>query len=195
MCWRATADFLCVPWHWPHGPNLPERNPNTTVNRKKDTATRLQIDNAMDKTQFRPLLNSVIENVYYSSSYPSIFWLVDSFPSGIVASHWIFYGCVHRESMSIIVQEDATVYSLLYFCKLPYMFRVVIPHIIRGTYNCNYSIWHESNRLCYLPLWWRSWNCVAETVWPVPDAVITVICAPDDGWNNHPKHVGQLTEI
>jgi hypothetical protein len=27
--------------------------------------------------------------------------------------------------MSIIVQQDATTYSLLYFCKLPYMFRVV----------------------------------------------------------------------
>jgi len=25
--------------------------------------------------------------------------------------------------------------------------------------------------------------------------VITVICAPDDGWNNHPKHVEQFTEI
>jgi hypothetical protein len=30
---------------------------------------------------------------------------------------------------------------------------------------------------------------VAETGWPVPDAVITVICAPDDGWSYHPKHV------
>ena len=29
----------------------------------------------------------------------------------------------------------------------------------------------------------------------VPDAVITVICAPDDGWDYHPKHVQQFTEI
>jgi len=29
----------------------------------------------------------------------------------------------------------------------------------------------------------------------MPDAVITVICAPDDGWNYHPKHVEQFTEI
>jgi hypothetical protein len=36
---------------------------------------------------------------------------------------------------------------------------------------------------------------VAETVRPVPDAVITVICAPDDGWSYHPKHVGQFTKI
>jgi len=29
----------------------------------------------------------------------------------------------------------------------------------------------------------------------VPDAVITVICAPDDGWSYHPKQVEQFTEI
>jgi len=58
--------------------------------------------------------------------------------------------------LSIIVQQDATIYSLLYFCKLLYMFRLVTPRIIRSTYNYNYSIWHWSNRLCYLPLWRRS---------------------------------------
>jgi hypothetical protein len=35
---------------------------------------------------------------------------------------------------------------------------VVNPLIIRSIYNCNYSIWHWSNRLCYLPLLWSSWN-------------------------------------
>jgi hypothetical protein len=68
----------------------------------------------------------------------------------VVASY--VHGSVHRESMSIIVQQDANIYSLLYFCKLLYMFRVVTPPIIRSTYNCDYSIWHWSNRLCYLPL-------------------------------------------
>ena len=52
------------------------------------------------------------------------------------------HGSVHRESVSIIVQQDTTIYSLLYFCKVLYMFRVVIPPIIRSTYNRNYSIWH-----------------------------------------------------
>jgi len=61
-------------------------------------------------------------------------------------------------TLSIIVQQDTTMYSLLYFCKLLYMFRVVTPPIIRSTYKCNYSIWHWSNRLCYLPLSWRRWN-------------------------------------
>jgi len=59
-------------------------------------------------------------------------------------------------TMSIVVQQDATVYSLLYFCNLLYMFRVVTPPIIRSIYNCNYSIWHRSNRLCYSYMcsWW-----------------------------------------
>jgi len=70
-----------------------------------------------------------------------------------------FHWSVYRESMSIIVQQDATMYSLLYFCKLFYMFQVVTPPIIRSTCNCNYSIWHWSKRLCYLPLWWCSWDC------------------------------------
>jgi len=30
--------------------------------------------------------------------------------------------------------------------------------------------------------------------WPVPDAVNTVICVPDDEWRNYPKHVEQLTD-
>jgi hypothetical protein len=55
------------------------------------------------------------------------------------------HGSVHRESMPIIVQQDATMHSLLYFCKLLYMFRVVTPSIIRSTYNYNYSTWHWSN--------------------------------------------------
>jgi hypothetical protein len=42
---------------------------------------------------------------------------------------------VHRESMSIIVQQDATIYSLLYFCKLLYMFRVVTSPNIRSGFT------------------------------------------------------------
>ena len=135
-------------------------------------------------------------------------------------------------TMPIIVQQDAAIYSLLYFCKLLYMFRVVTPPIIRSTYNCNHSIWLWSNfgkcsvwsqlkmsgmdrTVCatvpsVLPsaiaegstdgtvhtshLQLTSHAAFSE-VWPVPDAVITVICAPDDGWSYHPKHVEQFTEI
>ena len=27
------------------------------------------------------------------------------------------------------------------------------------------------------------------------DAVVTVVCAPDDGWRYHPKHVEQFTDV
>jgi len=50
--------------------------------------------------------------------------------------HW----SVHRESTSITLQQDATIYSLLRFCKLLYMFRVVTPPNIRSTYNCNSAV-------------------------------------------------------
>jgi len=108
-------------------------------------------------------------------------------------------------TISITVQQHATIYSLLYFCKLIYMFWVVTPPIIRSTYNCNYSIWHRSNfgkcsvwsqlkmRGMY-PSLLPSHTAFSE-VWPVPDAVITVICAPDYWWSYHPKHVEQFTEI
>ena len=29
----------------------------------------------------------------------------------------------------------------------------------------------------------------------MPDAVDTVVCAPEDGWRNHPKYVEQFPEI
>ena len=37
----------------------------------------------------------------------------------------------------IIVQQDATVFSSLHFCRQLYMFRVLTP-IIRSWYSCNY---------------------------------------------------------
>ena len=44
-------------------------------------------------------------------------------------------------------------YTVYYISvKLLYMFRVVPPHIIRSTCNCNYSIWYLLNRYCYLTL-------------------------------------------
>jgi len=31
-------------------------------------------------------------------------------------------------------------------------------HPSSGAHNCIYSIWYLSNRYCYLPLLWKSWN-------------------------------------
>jgi hypothetical protein len=73
--------------------------------------------------------------------------------------------------------------TVYYIWKLLYMFRVVPPPIIRSENNCIYSIWYLSDRYCYLPL-----------LWQIADAVDTVVCAPDDGWWYHPKHVEQFPD-
>jgi len=66
----------------------------------------------------------------------------------------------------------------IYIWKLLYVFLVLLPPIIRNAHNCIYSIWYLSHRYCYLPLLRQ----VAVNVWQLPDAVDTVVCAPDDGW-------------
>jgi len=69
------------------------------------------------------------------------------------------------------------------------MFRVSTTPII-STQNCNYSL-----RYCcsYLPPTWPSWprwrQVAAQKIRPVPEAVVTVLCTPDDGCGWHPKHV------
>jgi hypothetical protein len=57
-----------------------------------------------------------------------------------------------------IYTTRCNVTQFLYIWKLLYMFRVVIPPIIRSAYNCIYSICYLSHRYCYLPLSWKSWN-------------------------------------
>jgi hypothetical protein len=85
------------------------------------------------------------------------------------------YGSVHCKYIPIYIQQDATLHSLIIFGNCSYMFRVVLPPIIRSAYNCIYRIWYLMRQ--------------------IPDAVYTVLCAPDDGWKYHPKHVEQFPNI
>jgi len=92
-------------------------------------------------------------------------------------------------------------YTVYFIWKLLYIFRVVPPPIIRCANSCIYSIWYLSHRYCYLPLSWKSRNwseCVvggvAVTVWKIPGAVDTAVCAPDDGWWYHPKRLEQFPD-
>ena len=36
---------------------------------------------------------------------------------------------------------------------------------------------------------------VIPLLWLIPDAVDTVVCAPDDGWRYHPKHVERFPDV
>jgi hypothetical protein len=64
--------------------------------------------------------------------------------------------------------QRCTVY---FIWKLLYMFRVVLPPIIRSANNCMYSIWHLSHRYCYLPLAAGSSNGVTNIRWYHPKRV------------------------
>ena len=48
-----------------------------------------------------------------------------------------------------------------------------------------------SHCYCYLPLSRQ----VAITVWQIPDAVYTVVCAPDDGCRYNPKYIKQFPDL
>jgi len=62
------------------------------------------------------------------------------------------------------------------------MFRVSTTPIIRSTQNCNYSL-----RYCAATSLQRA--ALKTGSCTVPEAVVTVLCTPDDECSWHPKHV------
>ena len=81
--------------------------------------------------------------------------------------------------------------SIYYSTSSLYMFRVSTEPIMRSTQNCNYSL-----RYCAatsLQFGQASLNALEEgsctKLWPLPEAVVTVLCTTDDGCGWHPKHV------
>jgi len=70
------------------------------------------------------------------------------------------------------------------------MFRVSTTPIIRGTQNCNYSLRYCAATSLQRGQAWPRWReLAAQKIWPVPEAVVTALCTPDDGCGWHPKHV------
>ena len=93
-----------------------------------------------------------------------------------------FFGCDYCVLLTI---KKMQLYTVYFICKLLYMFRVFSPAIIRSTNNCIYSIWY--------------WSTVAATCRyhrGVETSLnsSTVICAHDDRWRKHPKHVQKITD-
>jgi len=70
------------------------------------------------------------------------------------------------------------------------MLRMSTTPIIRSTQNCNYSLRYSAATFLQRGQAWPRWREVAaQKIWPVPEAVVTVLCTPDDGCGWHPKHV------
>ena len=70
-------------------------------------------------------------------------------------------------------------YAVYFICKLLCVFRMVSPPIVEEL--------RVSLNLSTIPTG-------SNNGWLVPDAVDTVICAPDDEWRNYTKHVEQFTD-
>ena len=80
------------------------------------------------------------------------------------------------DKISIIVQQDATIYSFIIFSVDSSTCFGWYRHPSSGAHsNCNYNIWYWSNRICYCPLIWRSQNCSStSSMWSaqrIPTAV------------------------
>ena len=77
----------------------------------------------------------------------------------------------------IYIQQDATLHSLFYL--------ETALHVSGGTST------HQQERI---QLYLQHLVFVTPLLLQIPDAVDTVVCAPDDGWWYHPKHVQQFPD-
>jgi hypothetical protein len=82
----------------------------------------------------------------------------------------------HAHIYSNIYPTRCNVTQFIYIWKLLYMFRVVLPPIIRSAYNCIYSIWYLSHRYCYLPPPWRSCSNSSTIAADSSNGVINIRC-------------------
>ena len=80
--------------------------------------------------------------------------------------------------------------SIYYSAISLYMFRVSTTPTARSTQSCNYSLRYWSYFLCmYLLPTQPSLTTLEGGSCTVSEAVVTVLCTPDDGCGWHPKHV------
>jgi len=105
------------------------------------------------------------------------------------------YGSVHRWSIFIIVQRDATQSSVFIILQVHCTCFGCQPHPSSGVHKTVTAASGTGHSFCAATSLqrgqaWPRWREVAaQKLWPVPEAVVTVLCTPDDGCGWHPKHV------
>ena len=117
---------------------------------------------------------------------------------------WIFFENPSRKTLclwfraSLIYINNCptrcnTKQSIYYSASSLYLFRVSTAPIIRSAQNFNYSLQYRSYFFVQLSpsnvVNLLSALVAAQKIWPVSEAVVTVLCTPDDGCGWHPKHV------
>jgi len=112
----------------------------------------------------------------------------------ILKSIFFFYiHCpVYRESI-IIRSNEMQQYAGVYLLQNYSICFGCLSHPSSGinqTVNAASGTGHITCQSNNLPAAWPRWRkVVALTLWPVPEARVTVSCTPDDGCDRHPKHV------
>jgi len=90
----------------------------------------------------------------------------------------------------IIVQQNATQSSLCIFLQVHSTYFRFQPHPSSGVHKTVTTASGIAATSLQRGQAWPRWREVgAQKIWPVPEAVVTVLCTADDGCGWHPKHV------
>jgi len=101
--------------------------------------------------------------------------------SELIEYLYYVYGSVHRWSILIVVQRDATQSSLFIILQVHFTCFGCQPLPSSGVHKTPSNV---------AKLAWPRWTeLAAQKIRPVPEAVVTVLCTPDDRCCWHPKHV------
>ena len=107
-------------------------------------------------------------------------------------THFYFYSSMHRWSILITVQPNATQSSLFIILQIHCTCFGCYTHPSSGVHK---TVTTASDTVQLPPsnmaLAWPRWRAVAaqKKIWRLPEAVVTVWCNPDDGCGRHPKNV------
>ena len=102
------------------------------------------------------------------------------------------YGSVHRWSILIIAQRDATQNSLFIILQVHSTCFGCQPHPSSGVHKTVTTASDTGYIFCAATSLQRGHANVAtlaQKIWPVPEAVVIALCTPDDGCGLHSKHV------
>ena len=98
---------------------------------------------------------------------------------------------MHRWSILIIVQRDATQSSLFIILQVHstcFGFQQYPSGVHKTVTTAFGTVQLPPSNVAKLA--WPRWReVVAQKIWPVPEALVTVLCIPDDGRGLHPKHI------
>ena len=127
------------------------------------------------------IINKV--NYYFYEGIPLCFRTKRKIEQFLVSVEHNKYCCFPRKQKKcfilIIVQRDATQSSLFIILQVRSTCFGCQPHPSSGVHRTVTTASGTGHIFC----------AATYLQWPVPEAVVTVLCTPDDGCGWHPKHV------